>query len=48
MRRNDHDVTNRIRTTDLKHVSAEVMRLYRGLYNGIPSRATNALAASAA
>jgi hypothetical protein len=37
MRRNDHDVTNRIRTTDLKQVSAEVMRLYHGLYNGTPS-----------
>ena len=34
MRRNDHDVTDRIRTTDLKQVSAEVLRLYRGLYNG--------------
>jgi len=38
MRRNDHDVTNRIRTTDLKQVSAEVMRLYHGLYNGTHSR----------
>ena len=37
MRRNDHDVTDKIRTTDLKQVSAEVMRLYRGLYNGTPS-----------
>jgi hypothetical protein len=37
MRRNDHDVTNKIRTTDLKQVSAEVMRLYRGLYNGAAS-----------
>ena len=36
MRRNDHDVTDRIRTTDLKQVSAEVLRLYRGLYNGTP------------
>ena len=34
MRRNDHDVTDRIRTTDLKQVSAEVLRLYRGLYEG--------------
>ncbi|HUK04968.1 MAG TPA: hypothetical protein VLV90_07800 [Burkholderiales bacterium] len=34
MRRNDHDVTDRIRTTDLKQVSGEVMRLYKGLYNG--------------
>jgi hypothetical protein len=37
MRRNDHDVTNKIRTTDPQQVSAEVMRLYRGLYNGTPS-----------
>jgi hypothetical protein len=37
MRRNDHDVTDRIRTTDLQQVSAEVLRLYRGLYNGTPS-----------
>jgi hypothetical protein len=39
MRRNDYDVTDRIRTTDLQQVSGEVMRLYRGLYNGTPSRA---------
>jgi hypothetical protein len=39
MRRNDHDVTDRIRTTDLKQVSAEVVRLYRGLYNGTPAGA---------
>jgi hypothetical protein len=39
MRRNDHDVTDRIRTTDLKQVSAEVVRLYRGLYNGTPASA---------
>jgi len=38
MRRNDHDVTDRIRTTDLQQVSAEVMRLYRGLYEGTRSR----------
>jgi len=37
MRRNDHDVTDRIRTTDLQQVSAEVMRLYRGLYDGAPA-----------
>jgi hypothetical protein len=37
MRRNDHDVTNRIRTTDLKQVSGEVARIYKGLYNGTPS-----------
>ena len=39
MRRNDHDVTDRVRTTDLKQVSAEVARIYRGLYNGTPSGA---------
>ena len=39
MRRNDHDVTDRVRTTDLQQVSAEVMRLYEGLYNGTPSGA---------
>ena len=39
MRRNDHDVTDRIRTTDLQQVSAEVMRMFRGLYNGAPSGA---------
>ena len=32
--RNDHDVTDRIRTTDLSAVSAEVLRLYGGLYDG--------------
>ena len=37
MRRNDHDVTDTIRTTDLKQVAGEVMRVYRGLYNGTPS-----------
>jgi hypothetical protein len=37
MRRNDHDVTDRIRTTDLKQVSGEVTRIYKGLYNGTPS-----------
>jgi hypothetical protein len=38
MRRNDHDVTDRVRTTDLKQVSGEVMRLYRGLYDGTRQR----------
>jgi len=38
MRRNDHDVTNRIRTTDLKEVAGEVTRLYRALYEGTRSR----------
>jgi len=39
MRRNDYDVTDKIRTTDLKQVAGEVMRVYRGLYNGTPSEA---------
>jgi hypothetical protein len=39
MRRNDHDVTDRIRTTDLKQVSGEVTRIFKGLYNGTPSTA---------
>ena len=39
MRRNDHDVTDRIRTTDLKQVAAEVLRLYRGLYDGTSAEA---------
>lgn len=34
MRRNDHDVTDRIRTTDAAAVSAEVLQLYRGLFAG--------------
>jgi hypothetical protein len=38
MRRNDHDVTDKIRTTDLQQVSAEVLRLYHGLYEGTRSR----------
>ena len=39
MRRNDHDVTDTIRTTDLPQVAKEVMRVFRGLYNGTPSGA---------
>ena len=39
MRRNDHDVTDKIRTTDLKQVAGEVLRLYHGLYNGKPATA---------
>jgi hypothetical protein len=39
MRRSDHDVTNTIRTTDLKQVAGEAMRVYRGLYEGTPSDA---------
>jgi hypothetical protein len=34
MRRNDHDVTNRVRTTDADAVCAEVLRLFRSLYDG--------------
>ena len=37
MRRNDHDVTDRICTTDLGEVLAEVRRIHRGLYNGSPT-----------
>ncbi|MCX7960568.1 MAG: hypothetical protein N2653_03205 [Burkholderiales bacterium] len=33
MRRNDHDVTDRIRTTDPAAVRAEVLRLFRRLYD---------------
>ena len=32
MRRNDHDVTDRVRTTDAAAVSAEVLHLFHGLY----------------
>lgn len=32
MRRNDHDVTNTVRTTDVTAVREEVSRLYRALY----------------
>jgi hypothetical protein len=32
MRRNDHDVTDRIRTTDAAAVRAEILQLYHGLY----------------
>ena len=38
MRRNDYDVTDTIRTTDPKAVSAEVERIYRGLYASPPTR----------
>jgi hypothetical protein len=34
MRRNEYDVTDKIRTTDLKQVTGEVLRLYHGLYGG--------------
>ncbi|HTQ77552.1 MAG TPA: hypothetical protein VMI15_05980 [Burkholderiales bacterium] len=39
MRRNEYDVTNRVRTTEPGQVAAEVTRLYRGLYDGRPSGA---------
>ncbi len=39
MRRSDHDVSNTIRTTDLRQVAGEVLRLYRGLYDGTPADA---------
>jgi hypothetical protein len=32
MRRNDHDVTDQIRTTDADAVKAEILRLYRERY----------------
>jgi hypothetical protein len=38
MRRNDYDVTNRIRTTDAVEVRREVIRVFRGLYDGKPPR----------
>jgi hypothetical protein len=34
MRRSDHDVTNTIRTTDLRQVAGEVLRVFNGLYDG--------------
>jgi hypothetical protein len=37
MRRSDHDVSNRVRTTDTADVAAEILRLHHGLYNGSPS-----------
>lgn len=39
MRRNDHDVSARIRTTDAGAVHAEVLQLYHGLYPGAASAA---------
>jgi hypothetical protein len=36
MRRNDHDVTGSVRTTDAAAVSAEVRQVYRALYPGAP------------
>lgn len=37
MRRNDHDVTDTVRTTDPGAVSVEVRRIYRELYPAAPS-----------
>ena len=31
-RRNDHDVTNRVNTTDFQDVSKEIGRIYQELY----------------
>lgn len=42
MRRNDHDVSDTIRTTDADQVRDEVMRLFRGLYDGKPPRSVPA------
>jgi hypothetical protein len=39
MRRNDHDVTDEIRTTDADAVQAEILRLYRERYPAASSRA---------
>jgi hypothetical protein len=38
MRRSDHDVSNRVRTTDAADVAGEVVRVYRGLYDGTPAK----------
>ena len=38
MRRNDHDVTDSIRTTDAGAVSTEVVRLFKELYDGAPTQ----------
>ncbi len=44
MRRNDFDVTDRVRTTDAAAVGAEVVRLFRGLYDGrAPARSRAAV-----
>ena len=37
MRRNDFDVTDKIRTTDPKQVAREVLRIHHALYNGTSS-----------
>lgn len=37
MRRNDHDVSDSVRTTDAAAVGGEVVRLFKGLYVGVPA-----------
>jgi len=37
MRRNDHDVSDSVCTTDAAAVGAEVIRLFKGLYGGLPA-----------
>jgi len=37
MRRNDYDVSDSICTTDAAAVGAEVVRLFKGLYHGLPA-----------
>src|SRR5689334_14865294 len=37
MRRNDYDVSDSVRTTDAAAVGAEVVRLFKGLYRGLPA-----------
>src|SRR5256714_8250375 len=37
MRRNDHDVTDSVRTTDPETVSAEVIRIFKALYQDAPA-----------
>ena len=38
MRRNDHDVTDTVRTTDPGHVAEEVIRIFTGLYPNASAR----------
>jgi hypothetical protein len=44
MRRNDHDVTDKVRTTDPREVVSEVLRLFRDLYDGSPATIEHAFA----
>ena len=37
MRRNDYDVSDSVRTTDAAAVGGEVVRLFKGLYHGLPA-----------